>query len=142
MISDYINPNVILIAARMADGRLDELIFAPFDPRHQRRLARSPRTAAATTSTAIDTLADGRSVVKVRVPVIAEGGEAESRGQRQELLAWTLGVPKGNVRVLSGVTSSRGSSNLPSMAILRSSAKRCECSTVVKACWVCPMPLR
>ena len=51
----------------------------------------------------IETLADGRSVVKVRVRAIAEGGEANRAVI--ELLAKALGVPKAKVRLLSGVTS-------------------------------------
>ena len=51
----------------------------------------------------IETLANGRSVVKVRVRAIAEGGEANRAVT--ELLAKALGVPKGKVRVLSGMTS-------------------------------------
>jgi uncharacterized protein YggU (UPF0235/DUF167 family) len=51
----------------------------------------------------IETLANGRSVVKVRVRAIAEGGEANRAVT--ELLAKALGVPKGKVRVLSGTTS-------------------------------------
>lgn len=51
----------------------------------------------------VETLANGRSVVKVRVRAIAEGGEANRAVT--ELLAKALGVPKGKVRVLSGVTS-------------------------------------
>ena len=51
----------------------------------------------------IETLANGRSVVKVRVRVIAEGGEANRAVT--ELLASALHVPKSHVRVLSGVTS-------------------------------------
>jgi uncharacterized protein (TIGR00251 family) len=51
----------------------------------------------------LETLANGRSVVKVRVRAIAEGGEANRAVI--ELLAKALGVPKGHVRVLSGVTS-------------------------------------
>src|ERR1700742_545273 len=51
----------------------------------------------------IETLADGRSVVKVRVRAIAEGGEANRAVT--ELLAKALGVPRGKVRVLSGTTS-------------------------------------
>ena len=51
----------------------------------------------------IETLADGRSVVKVRVRAIAEGGEANRAVT--ELLAKALGVPKANVRVVSGATS-------------------------------------
>jgi uncharacterized protein len=42
-------------------------------------------------------------VVKIRVRAIAEGGEANRAVT--ELLAKALGVPKGSVRVLSGVTS-------------------------------------
>jgi uncharacterized protein (TIGR00251 family) len=51
----------------------------------------------------IETLANGRSVVKVRVRAIAEGGEANRAVT--ELLARLLGVPKRCVRVLSGTTS-------------------------------------
>ena len=51
----------------------------------------------------IETLANGRSVVKVRVRVISEGGEANRAVT--ELLASALHVPKSHVRVLSGVTS-------------------------------------
>jgi uncharacterized protein (TIGR00251 family) len=51
----------------------------------------------------IETLADGRAVVKVRVRAIAEGGEANRAVT--ELLAKALGVKKRDVRVLSGTTS-------------------------------------
>jgi uncharacterized protein (TIGR00251 family) len=51
----------------------------------------------------VETLANGRSVVKVRVRAIAEGGEANRAVT--ELLAKALGVPKRCVRVLSGTTS-------------------------------------
>ena len=51
----------------------------------------------------LETLANGRNVVKVRVRAIAEGGEANRAVVK--LLAKALGVPKGHVRVLSGVTS-------------------------------------
>lgn len=51
----------------------------------------------------IETLANGRSVVKVRVRAIAEGGEANRAVT--ELLAKALRVPKSRVRVLSGATS-------------------------------------
>jgi uncharacterized protein (TIGR00251 family) len=51
----------------------------------------------------VETLANGRSVVKVRVRAIAEGGEANRAVM--ELLAKALGVPKAKVRLLSGVTS-------------------------------------
>ena len=51
----------------------------------------------------VETLANGRSVVKVRVRAIAEGGEANRAVT--ELLANALGVPKGKVRILSGTTS-------------------------------------
>jgi uncharacterized protein (TIGR00251 family) len=51
----------------------------------------------------LETLANGRNVVKVRVRAIAEGGEANRAVI--ELLAKALGVPKARVRVLSGVTS-------------------------------------
>src|ERR1700761_2380429 len=51
----------------------------------------------------IETLANGRSVVKVRVRAIAEGGEANRAVL--VLLAKALGVSKGSVRLLSGSTS-------------------------------------
>jgi uncharacterized protein (TIGR00251 family) len=51
----------------------------------------------------IETLADGRSVVKIRVRAIAEGGGANRAVT--ELLAKALGVPKASVRLLSGATS-------------------------------------
>jgi uncharacterized protein (TIGR00251 family) len=51
----------------------------------------------------IETLANGRTVVKVRVRAIAEGGEANRAVM--ELLAKSLGVPKAKVKVLSGATS-------------------------------------
>jgi uncharacterized protein (TIGR00251 family) len=51
----------------------------------------------------IETLADGRSVVKVRVRAVADGGEANRAVT--ELLAKALGVPKVSVRLLSGATS-------------------------------------
>ena len=51
----------------------------------------------------IETLANGRSVVKVRVRVIADGGAANKAVT--ELLAGALRVPKASVRILSGATS-------------------------------------
>jgi uncharacterized protein len=51
----------------------------------------------------IETLADGRTVLKVRVRAIAEGGGANRAVT--EVLASALGVPKARVRILSGVTS-------------------------------------
>lgn len=51
----------------------------------------------------IETLADGRSVLKVRVRAIADGGAANRAVT--ELLAKSLRVPKSHVRVLSGTTS-------------------------------------
>src|SRR3984893_16665875 len=51
----------------------------------------------------VETLASGRSVVKIRVRAIAEGGEANRAVI--ELLAKALGVAKARVRVLSGTTS-------------------------------------
>jgi uncharacterized protein (TIGR00251 family) len=51
----------------------------------------------------VETLANGRTVVKVRVRAIAEGGEANRAVT--ELLAKALGVPKAKVRMLSGTTS-------------------------------------
>jgi uncharacterized protein (TIGR00251 family) len=51
----------------------------------------------------VETLANGRAVVKVRVRAIADGGEANRAVT--ELLAKALGVPKAKVRILSGTTS-------------------------------------
>ena len=51
----------------------------------------------------IETLANGLSVVKVRVRAVAEGGEANRAVT--ELLAKALRVPKSRVRVLLGATS-------------------------------------
>ena len=51
----------------------------------------------------VEVLANGRSVVKVRVRAIAEGGEANRAVT--ELLAKALGVSKAQVRILSGTTS-------------------------------------
>jgi uncharacterized protein (TIGR00251 family) len=51
----------------------------------------------------LETLANGRTVVKARVRAIAEGGEANRAVV--ELLAKALGVPKARVRILSGITS-------------------------------------
>jgi uncharacterized protein (TIGR00251 family) len=51
----------------------------------------------------LETLANGRTVVKVRVRAIADGGEANRAVT--ELLANALGVPRAKVRILSGATS-------------------------------------
>jgi len=51
----------------------------------------------------LETLANGRTVLKMRVRALAEGGEANRAVI--ELLAKALGVAKGKVRVLSGTTS-------------------------------------
>src|SRR5436305_3489530 len=51
----------------------------------------------------IETLANGRTVVKVRVRTIAEGGEANRAVVA--LLADALAVPRSKVRILSGPTS-------------------------------------
>ncbi len=51
----------------------------------------------------IETLANGRNVVKVRVRAVAEGGEANRAVIA--MLAKALAVPKASVRILSGVTS-------------------------------------
>jgi uncharacterized protein (TIGR00251 family) len=51
----------------------------------------------------VETLADGRSVLKVRVRAVADGGEANRAVL--ELLAKALGVPKARVKILSGATS-------------------------------------
>jgi uncharacterized protein YggU (UPF0235/DUF167 family) len=51
----------------------------------------------------LETLADGRAVLKVRVRAIADGGAAN--GAVTELIAKALGVPKARVRIRSGMTS-------------------------------------
>lgn len=51
----------------------------------------------------IEQLADGRSVLKVRVRAVADGGEANKAVLM--LLAKSLGVPKASVKLLSGATS-------------------------------------
>jgi uncharacterized protein (TIGR00251 family) len=51
----------------------------------------------------LETLADGRAVLKVRVCAIADGGEANRAVI--ELIAKALGVPKARVRIRSGITS-------------------------------------
>jgi len=51
----------------------------------------------------VETLSDGRSVLKVRVRAVADGGEANRAVT--ELLARSLRVPKARVRLLSGATS-------------------------------------
>ena len=51
----------------------------------------------------IETLGDGRPVLKVRVRAIADGGEANKAVT--ELLAKALRVPKAGVKILSGATS-------------------------------------
>ena len=51
----------------------------------------------------LETLANGRAVMKVRVRAIADGGEANRAVM--DLLAKALDVPKARVRILSGATS-------------------------------------
>src|SRR3954447_1173653 len=51
----------------------------------------------------IETLSDGRSVLKVRVRAIADGGEANRAVT--ELLAKAIGVTKASVRITSGATA-------------------------------------
>jgi uncharacterized protein YggU (UPF0235/DUF167 family) len=51
----------------------------------------------------VETLANGRAVLKMRVRAIAEGGEANRAVT--ELLAKALDVPRARVRILSGATS-------------------------------------
>ena len=51
----------------------------------------------------VETLANGRAVVKVRVRAIADGGEANRAVT--ELLGKALHVPSTNVRIVSGATS-------------------------------------
>jgi uncharacterized protein (TIGR00251 family) len=51
----------------------------------------------------IETLADGRSVLKVRVRAVADDGQANRAVT--ELIAKAIGVPEAKVRLLSGATS-------------------------------------
>ena len=51
----------------------------------------------------VETRADGRSVLRLRVRAIADGGEANRAVT--EFLAKSLGVPKARVRLVSGATS-------------------------------------
>jgi uncharacterized protein len=51
----------------------------------------------------VETLSDGRNVLKVRVRAIADGGEANRAVT--ELLAKAIGVTKASVRITSGTTS-------------------------------------
>jgi uncharacterized protein YggU (UPF0235/DUF167 family) len=51
----------------------------------------------------IEHLSDGRSVLKLRVRAVADGGEANRAVLA--LLAKSLGVPKASVSLLSGATS-------------------------------------
>ena len=51
----------------------------------------------------VETLSDGRSVLKLRVRAVADGGEANRAVI--ELLAKALGVPKASVRLVSGATA-------------------------------------
>jgi uncharacterized protein len=51
----------------------------------------------------IETLANGRAVLKMRVRAIAEGGEANRAVT--ELLAKVLGVPRARIKLLAGATS-------------------------------------
>jgi uncharacterized protein len=51
----------------------------------------------------IEILSDGRSVLKLRVRAVADGGEANRAVTA--LLAKSLGVPKATVQLLSGATS-------------------------------------
>ncbi|WP_407157446.1 DUF167 domain-containing protein [Bradyrhizobium sp. STM 3557] len=51
----------------------------------------------------IETLSDGRSVLKLRVRAVADGGEANRAVT--ELLAKSLGVPKAAVQLTSGATA-------------------------------------
>jgi uncharacterized protein YggU (UPF0235/DUF167 family) len=51
----------------------------------------------------LETLADGRTVLKIRVRAVADGGEANRAVT--ELIAKALGVPRAQVRIRSGMTS-------------------------------------
>ncbi|WP_409191227.1 DUF167 domain-containing protein [Bradyrhizobium sp. RDM4] len=67
----------------------------------------------------IEQLSDGRSVLKVRVRAIADGGEANRAVLA--LLAKSLGVPKASVSLLSGATS-----RLKQIAVEGDPARLCE----------------
>jgi len=51
----------------------------------------------------VETLSDGRSVLRVRVRAVADGGEANRAVTK--LLAKTLRVPQASVQISSGATS-------------------------------------
>jgi uncharacterized protein len=51
----------------------------------------------------IETLSDGRAVLKLRVRAVADGGEANRAVTK--LLAKTLRVPQASVRIASGATA-------------------------------------
>jgi hypothetical protein len=51
----------------------------------------------------LETLADGRAVLKLRVRAVADGGAANRAVN--ELMAKALGVPRASVRIRSGMTS-------------------------------------
>jgi hypothetical protein len=67
----------------------------------------------------LETLSDGRTVLKVRVRAVADGGEANSAVI--ELIAKALGVPRAKVRILSGATS-----RLKQIAVDGDPAKLCD----------------
>jgi uncharacterized protein (TIGR00251 family) len=67
----------------------------------------------------IETLSDGRRIVKVRVRAVANDGVANRAVL--ELLANALGVPKSNVKLLSGATS-----RIKQVAVDGDPAKLCE----------------
>jgi uncharacterized protein len=75
----------------------------------------------------IECLADGRSVLKVRVRALPSGGEANDALQR--LLARALGVPSRDVALLSGETSRikrlliRGDAGALTVALARISSR-------------------
>ena len=71
-------------------------------PRHQRGASVTPRGGRDDIE-GIETLADGRAVIKLRVRAVADGGEANRAVIG--LLSGALGVPKARIRILSGATS-------------------------------------
>src|SRR4051795_9874122 len=76
--------------------------LALLHPRRQRRGAVTARSGRDEVG-GLETLADGRIVLKVRVRAVADGGEANRAVI--ELMAKALAVPRASVRIRSGMTS-------------------------------------
>ena len=74
-----------------------------YSPEGVRVALREPPRGGRDEIDGIETLADGRTVLKLQVRAVAEGGEANRAVM--ELIAKVLGVPKAQVRIVSGVTS-------------------------------------